>query len=486
MHQARVLLINPNRMKPVVAPLALDYLASALEHQGVAVRLLDLSFATEVEGEITHALTQEPVDVVGITVRNIDDSYFASRDFCLEKVKDVVDLVRKHATCPLVLGGVGFSILPVAALRYCKVNLGIWGEGELAFPLLVKALKARSSLTEVPGLVYLRGDTCRRNRPQYADLAGLDLSARSTVDNVRYFHEGGMVGFETKRGCNQVCHYCADPIAKGNTIRMRPPKEVASELEGLLKRGITHFHTCDSEFNLPCEHAEEVCRELIAKKLGSKLQWYAYAAPPDFPEELARLMRKAGCVGINFGVDSGNDRMLKSLGRRHTASDLRAIAHRCRRHGFSFMFDLLLGGPGETRASIRRTLDLMKEISPSRIGISLGVRVYPGTRFGKTLGKKMAVSPEGFFGTLHEEMLRPLYFLAPALGQDIVRYVKELIDHDPRFFFGSSEEIEENYNYNDNSHLVKALKHGYKGAFWDILRRVEEEGKPHPSSRSTA
>jgi radical SAM superfamily enzyme YgiQ (UPF0313 family) len=255
---------------------------------------------------------------------------------------------------------------------------------------------------------------------------------------------------------------------------MRPPEEVASELEGLVKRGITHFHTCDSEFNLPCDHAEEVCRELIKKKLGDKLQWYAYAAPPDFPEELARLMRRAGCAGINFGVDSGDGRILKALGRRHSPADLRAIATRCHTHGFSFMFDLLLGGPGETRATIRQTIDLMKAINPSRVGISLGVRVYPGTRFGRALGKKMAISPEGFFGTLGKEMLTPLFFLAPALGDDIVSYVKNLIGQDPRFFFGSSEDIVENYNYNDNTCLVQALKKGYKGAFWDILRRVEE------------
>lgn len=477
MHKSRVLLINPNRMKPVVAPLALDYLASALTQQKIAVRLLDLSFASEVKEEIRRAFTPEPVDVVGITVRNLDDSYFASRDFCLERIKEVVDIVKKHAPCPVVLGGVGFSISPTATLRYCKVDMGIWGEGELAFPMLVKALNTSSPLHEVPGLVYLHQGAYRMNPPRSIDLADVNLSSRSLVDNVRYFQEGGMVGFETKRGCDQTCAFCADPVAKGTSIRMRPPQEVAAELEGLLKRGITHFHTCDSEFNLPCAHAEAVCREIIKKKLGSRLQWYAYAAPPDFPEELARLMRKAGCVGINFGVDSGSNRMLKSLGRRHTAEDLRAIAHRCRSHGFSFMFDLLLGGPGETKASIRQTLDLMKEINPSRVGISLGVRLYPGTRFGKTLAKRMTTSPEGFFGTLDEGMLRPLYFLSPALGNDIVSYVKKLIDQDPRFFFGSSEDIGENYNYNDNSHLVQALKQGYKGAFWDILRRVEEQGK---------
>ncbi|MFH0813195.1 MAG: B12-binding domain-containing radical SAM protein, partial [Pseudomonadota bacterium] len=68
----------------------------------------------------------------------------------------------------------------------------------------------------------------------------------------------------------------------------------------------------------------------------------------------------------------------------------------------------------------------------------------------------------------------PLYYLSPELGDGIQDFVRALVAGDSRFFFGGTEDIDENYNYNDNTKLIQAIKQGYKGAFWDILRRIEE------------
>ena len=474
MSNLKVLLINPNRMKPVVAPLALDYLSVSLATHGIDTKILDLSFSEDVDEDIKCSLKKEHFDAVGVTIRNIDDSYFASQDFCLEKVKDIIELVKIYTDSPIVLGGVGFSIAPIPALNYCNVDLGIWGEGELAFPLLVKALGIKKEYVKIPGLIFKDRDGYRMNPPFYLDLYQVSLAKRDAVNNRKYYQEGGMVGFETKRGCDQPCRYCADPVAKGRKVRVRSPKDVAFELEGLLEKGISVFHTCDSEFNVPDGHALEVCKEIVKRKLGDRINWYAYATPFRFSEELALWMRRAGCVGIDFGVDSGNEGILKSLGRNYTPDDIRKVARICHRHGFAFMFDLLLGGPGEDRKTLKDTIDLMKEVNPSRVGISLGIRIYPGTPLGKVLGEKMQSSKKGFFGEISTEMLKPIYYLSPELGENIQEFIKELIAEDNRFFFGGSEDIEENYNYNDNSRLVQAIRKGYKGAFWDILRRIEE------------
>ena len=117
MTNGEVLLINPNRMKPVVAPVGLDYLAASLVHHRIDFELLDLSFSEDVEQDIKRSLKREPFDTIGITIRNIDDSYFASRDFCLEKIKGIVDLVKTYTNSLIVLGGVGFSIVPIPALK---------------------------------------------------------------------------------------------------------------------------------------------------------------------------------------------------------------------------------------------------------------------------------------------------------------------------------------------------------------------------------
>jgi hypothetical protein len=288
-----------------------------------------------------------------------------------------------------------------------------------------------------------------------------------------------MVGFETKRGCDQKCIYCADPISKGRKIRLRNPPDVAAELAHLYRKGVDHFHTCDSEFNIPEGQAIAVCKEIVRKKLGDRIRWYAYATPAPFSEELADWMERAGCVGIDFGVDHGNDQMLRRLGRAYTREAVVNAARIARKHGFSFMFDLLLGGPGETRETIQETMELMKKVSPDRVGISLGVRLYRGTALARRVIREegFGVANKNLHGVIrgNEEMLQPIFYLPGNLGEDIQEFVERQIAEDPRFLLGSRKNVERNYNYNENSRLMEAIQQGYRGAFWDILKRMSHD-----------
>ena len=275
-----------------------------------------------------------------------------------------------------------------------------------------------------PGWSSKRGRASIEIRCARSTLKDAALGRRKALDNLRYLREGGMVGFESKRGCNQGCAYCADPIAKGKRVRLRDPRDVAEELANLCRQGIDHFHTCDSEFNLPEDHAIQVCRQIVRKGLGEKIRWFAYLSPKPFSKELARWMRRAGCVGIDFGVDHANEAMLRTLGRSHRAEDIRSMARLAKAHGFSLLFDLLLGGPGETRQTIAETVALMKN-GPDRVGISLGVRIYSGTRLFlkihvRGLGKgnlNLQGSVEG-----NPSVLRLVFYLESGLGDDIDDY----------------------------------------------------------------
>jgi radical SAM superfamily enzyme YgiQ (UPF0313 family) len=475
----KILMVNPNLMKPPVAPVGLDYLHSVLQQAGFEVRLLELGFSSEVDKEIEHAVDDSYL-FIGISLRNVDDSYFASQDFCLQKSQEIINKIKRFSRCPIVLGGVGFSIFPVHAMQYCNAEFGIYGDGELALSMLARAFREKIDYTSIPGLLYKDRDNYRFNPARYLDFHKMSLAERDLVDNALYFREGAMVGFEAKRGCDRRCIYCADPVAKGRKIRFRDPRDVAMELKGLFKQGITHFHTADSEFNVPEKHAKAVCQAIIDQRLGDKIQWYAYCVPVPFSEELANLMRQAGCVGIDFTVDSGNDSQLQRLGHLHRADDISNLAQLCHGHSFSFMFDLLLGGPGETRHTVKETLELMKSLEPTRVGISLGVRLYPDTPLGEMV-KKQGVTKQNpnLQGTVdnNRNMLRPIFYLSNELGDDIESYIAELIEADSRFLFVSKEQTTQNYNYNDNSRLMEAIKNGYRGAFWDILRRLSEQGK---------
>jgi len=479
MHDKRFLFINTNRMKPAIAPIGLDYLGEALTGTGYIVDLLDLCFLEDYRKAIDDYLNNEEVFSIGITVRNTDDCYLLSQDFFLPEIKGIVKCFKTKIDVPIILGGVGFSIMPESILKYCELDLGIRGDGEEVLPLLLERIAAGRDYIDLPGLVYRASGAFVSNPPEYFNLDRLPLR-RKLVNNRRYFDEGGQGNIETKRGCNRKCIYCADPVAKGRKIRLRNPERVAKELEALVEAGISCFHFCDSEFNLPEEHGKAICQEIINRGIEKKLSWYAYCSPSPFSEELARLMKMAGCKGIDFGVDNGNKGILENLGRDFGEEEIRNTARLCHRYGITFMFDLLLGGPGETRETIRETIELMRVTEPDRVGVMVGVRIYAGTELGKLVlregpmekNRNLQGKVEG-----NNEFFEPVFYVSRELGEDVYSYISQLIKGDSRFFFATKDDQERGYNYNQNEVLVEAIKNGYRGAYWDILRRLSAEEK---------
>ena len=479
---AAILLVNTNCIRPAVAPIGLDYLADSLRGAGHEPALLDLCFSQDVEQDMTAAFKTEPA-VVGVTVRNTDDCYLAAEGglssatsaFFLPGIRETVQAIRTHSDAPVVLGGVGFSLMPEAVVQYCGADFGVAGEGEEAFTALASALEAGTELSGVPGLLWWDDTGLRRNAPRETPLERLPGRTRSFVDNARYFREGGQAGFETKRGCPMTCMYCADPVAKGRKSRLLPPRMVVSEIKALLSQGIDHLHACDCELNLPLGHAQDVCRAIMDAGLAGRIRWYAYCSVEPFDGETAQLMRDAGCAGIDFGADSGCEEMLRRLGRHYGPQALLDAAAACRQAGIPFMYDLLLGGPGETPETVRQSLDLVRKAGPDRIGLSLGIRIYEGTALAAQVraAGPLSANPALLGARLdNDSLLKPVFYLSPALGSDPGGLVRELVGGDERVFLPGGPDETRDYNYADNERLVRAIARGERGAYWDILRRT--------------
>ena len=141
----------------------------------------------------------------------------------------------------------------------------------------------------------------------------------------------------------------------------------------------------------------------------------------------------------------------------------------------------MLGGPGETNATLKETIDLMKKIRPSRVGVALGMRIYPGTEVGRLVRKIMTTGSPSEVNSIYGQLkgnpnfLEPVFYLSSDFGDEPADYVASLIGDDEMFFFASPGETGQDYNYNGNSVLVQAIRAGYRGAFWDILRRMKRD-----------
>ena len=473
----RVALVNPNRIKPPISPLGLEYVAEGLLAAGHEVNILDLCWEEQPEKAIPAFFNGREYGLVGLSIRNTDDCSFATRESFLPGFSGIVEVIRKHSGAPIVAGGVGFSVMPESVMAITGVDAGVVGDGEFTLAGIADRSQRQASWEDLPNLVLHRNGVFRRNPVSTVPLSRMPPMSRTLVDNRRYYLEGGQAGIETKRGCPMGCVYCADPLAKGSAIRLRPPEDVVAELGRLLSQGIEHVHICDSEFNVPEDHALEICGEIIRGGLGDRLHWFAYCKPGSFSWELAGQMRRSGCRGINFGADSGDEGMLGRLGRDFAPSEILSAARLCRENGIAVMFDLLLGAPGETRESIARTIELMGRSGADRIGVTVGVRVYPGTRLSKEVQREDL--RKGLVGG--SDLRDPVFFLEPGIAQTVFDQLDALVGNDPRFLFFDPDRPDRNYNYNANQVLVRAIREGHRGAYWDILRRVHDKRVTRPS-----
>jgi len=468
-------------MVPAIGPIGLDYVAASLEKAGIAFELVDLGLTDQPEKVIKDYFSALQPELVGLSFRNADDCFWPSADWFVPGLKNTVDTIRTMTDSPIVIGGVGFSIFARSIVGYTGADFGVSGDGEVSITELYHQLKAAKRYENVPGLVWWENNRINSNPPSWPDSISLGTS-RKFIDNQGYFKRGGQCGLETKRGCNRPCIYCADPLSKGARLRLRSPSEVADEVESVLSRGIDVLHLCDSEFNVPRDHAYAICEELNSRSLGDKVRWYAYLSPTPFDADLAKVMAQAGCAGIDFTGDSGSELMLRSYRQQHTREDLAKAVKLCRLNNITVMIDLLLGGPGETPRTVRETIDFIKQIGPDCAGAALGLRVYPGTAMEQIVAEELRDPTNSgirrkYSGPIN--LLKPTFYISAALGERPAELIRDLIDGDKRFFEpaletdGQTAEVDAaNYNYNENLLLTRAIQSGARGAYWDILRQL--------------
>jgi radical SAM superfamily enzyme YgiQ (UPF0313 family) len=472
-------------MLPPIGPIGLDYIAGCTTRAGITTDILDLPLSPEPLKTLKQYFSTHTTQLVGVSFRNVDDCFWPGAAWFVPGLKDTINTIKGMTDAPIVIGGVGFSIFAGPVLKYTGADFGIRGDGETAIVSLIHQLQKAKNFSQVPGLVWQKDGKIYSNSPSWPDPFSL-RTARDFIDNRSYFKNGGQCGLETKRGCNRRCIYCADPLAKGTKLRLRDPSEVVEEIQALISQGIDVLHLCDSEFNVPRSHAYAICRRINRRSLGNRIRWYAYMSPTPFDRDLAREMARAGCVGIDFTGDSACSSMLETYRQMHNKDDLASAVGLCRLNNIAVMIDLLIGGPGETPETVRETIEFIKKINPDCAGAALGVRIYPNTAMEKISARELR---DETGSNIHRkytgpiDLLKPTFYISEALGEHPAELVRDLIDGDQRFFEPSLETEQKtkrtgdpaDYNYNENLPLIKAIRKGARGAYWDILRKLRKD-----------
>ena len=398
-----VLLLSANRERDPypVFPIGLSCLATPLSMAGHTISVLDLCFESSPEQAVLDALDTHNPDVVVISLRNLDNVTWPGSRSYLPGLRNIVDSCRPRAK--VIVGGSGFSLMPVEILAAVGADYGVAGEGEDVLPLLLACIASKGDPSILPGIVI-------PGAAGYVPpvlIPRIYSPERSLFDVSRYHREGGMANVQTKRGCPFSCVYCTYPHLEGRVMRLRPVPEILAEIRTLVHDyGVTYLYFVDDIFNFPTDFASELCRAMTAEKLP--VNWSAFINPDFISPRLMDEMVEAGCDAFEFGSDSGSPVILKSLRKSFTVDDLRMASGLCREREVDFAHYMLFGGPGETRETILETFSLMDELQPTAVITMTGIRVYPHTELHRT------AIDEGLMDEA-ASLLEPLFYISPAV-----------------------------------------------------------------------
>ncbi|MGP8152813.1 MAG: B12-binding domain-containing radical SAM protein [Smithella sp.] len=409
----RVLLISANTEKINILPmpLGLNYVAAAAQNKGHNVKVLDLMAHTDSLLPVREAIESFYPDIIGISVRNIDDQSMHGARFLLDEVKGIVLYCRSLSDATIVLGGAGYSIFPEAVLAYLKADMGIQGEGEQVFPELLDRLEWRTGLAGLPCL-YLKNLGLQGKRTFIHDLSNLPVYGVHRF--LSAYDRNLWMPFQTRRGCPMNCSYCSTAAIEGRTIRKRPPEAAMEEMKSFVDAGFRQFYFVDNTFNLPLSYAKKICRMIIDQ--GLNITWRCILYPGWVDEDLIKLMADAGCREVSLGFESGCERIMKNMNKRFNPEEVRKTSRTLAKHNIRQMGFMMLGGPGETKESVLESLSFADSLPLDSVKVSQGIRIYPCTTLAKIAVDEGRIMPD-------DNLLKPAFYIV----REIEDWLKETV-----------------------------------------------------------
>ena len=402
----RILLISANteNINMPTLPLGLACVAAATQKAGNDVAMMDLMAERDTRSVLKEAIEGFRPEIIGISVRNIDDQNMENPRFLLDPVKEIVSACRSLSEATIVLGGAGYSIFPESALSFLGADMGIQGEGEVVFPDLIERMERGAGLSGLSGL-YLPGHGLQYKRRfvKYLDTLPFPDTDLFSLPSQK---EGLWMPVQTSRGCPLSCSYCSTGTIEGRVLRRHSPEAIVQWIACWQEAGVHQFYFVDNTFNLPPSHAKEICRKLIDH--GLNIRWWSILYPKHVDKELVGLMARAGCEQVSMGFESGSERILKNMNKRFTLKEVRQISEMLSEHGIRRMGFLLLGSPGETRGSVEESLVFADSLKMDTLKITAGVRIYPYTSLAKKAIDDGVISS-------HDDLLLPRFYMAKGL-----------------------------------------------------------------------
>lgn len=371
----KIALIRPNyKTHLITPPLGLGYISSYLRAKGHETIFIDGLNKDLSEEEMVELAAD--CGAAGITV--LTDFYLEAKSLT-QKLKAAGKIV--------IWGGVHPTVLPEETLEEGGADYVIVGEGEETMSELIDALEGKKSIDNIKGIFAKNKRTSFQPREFIQNLDSLPFPDWEQMDPRKYQKapHGAVIKnypvapLTTTRGCPYECKFCVSPRFWRRQIRFRSPENVVDEIVYLVKNfGVREIHFEDDNLTLKRDHIEKICHLIIEK--GLKISW---ATPNGIradkvDEELLRLMKKSGCYYVVFGVESGNDEILKNIKKHEKLEDIERAIKTASKVGLMTQGFFIFGLPGETEQTIKNSIEFAKRVPLDRAQFLL-LDLLPGS-----------------------------------------------------------------------------------------------------------
>lgn len=366
----------------VIPALGLAYLAAVAEQEGHQVRVLEGVLGLGWERIAEVARTFEPQLVgLGLTTPTFLNAV---------RVAKAVRAVVPEAT--IVAGGPHPTAMPEHTAAAGVFDLLVQGEGEGPFRQLLRHLGGVGpALEAIPGLGVIRGGSLRLSPPgpPIQDLDSIPLPARHLLAPLSAYapcpaslRQLPLAHIMTSRGCPSRCNFC-DRAVFGSHLRQRSVANVMAEVDQVVARyGAREIRFFDDTFTLNRQRLYAICAEL--RRFSPRIPWTCLTKVNAVDLDMLREMRAAGCWQVLYGLESGDDAVLRDLGKGTTVAQNRRAVHLARQAGLRVRADFLVGSPTETLVSLRATMAFAKELPIDFAHFNKFVP-FPGTTFYERL-----------------------------------------------------------------------------------------------------
>ena len=444
-----------------VFPLGVAFLEAALQREDIPVRVWD----PLVQGEAELARNLAWASVIGLSLRNVDNVSSSHPLAYVDDYKALLEDIRARTRAPVIAGGSAFSIFPGELLEELGLHWGLLGEAEESMVLWLEAMAGKRAFTEVPGLVYRTEDGIRINPVRTVPAEAIP-SLRPDRKWIRaYLDRGTVMNVQTQRGCALHCTYCTYPVIEGRCYRHRPAADLVGEIRHLKESGVEYVFLTDSVFNTAPRHVEAFCRALLED--GLRIRWGCFARPRNVDPGLLDLMAEAGLQHLEFGSDSFCDATLRAYGKSFRFRDILEASEAASGRRIHVCHYVIFGGPGETEATIRETVENSKQLPEAPIFAFSGMRIYPHTPLYREWGA----------GKSARELLQPCYYQPPGLeDRERDRLVREATRGLPNWILSDHAD--------SAGDLTRQLRErGKQGPLWEYLaisRRLSHQNGQSP------